>query len=46
MNQSIELATELITHFEGFRTTAYQDSAGIYTIGFGSTKNVGSILTS
>lgn len=40
MDAPIELATELITHFEGFRTTAYQDSANIWTIGYGSTKNV------
>ena len=40
MDNAINYATELITHFEGFRTTAYQDSADIWTIGYGHTKNV------
>lgn len=30
----------LIIHFEGFRAKAYRDSAGVWTIGFGSTKGV------
>jgi len=30
----------LIQHFEGFRGVAYQDVVGIWTIGFGSTRNV------
>jgi lysozyme len=31
---------ELIKFFEGFRANAYQDSVGVWTIGYGSTKNV------
>lgn len=31
---------EIIKHFEGFRSEAYKDSAGIPTIGFGHTKGV------
>jgi lysozyme len=27
----------LLTHFEGYRTQAYQDSKGVWTIGIGST---------
>lgn len=30
----------LLMHFEGFRDKAYRDSAGTWTIGFGSTKGV------
>lgn len=30
----------LIKFFEGFRRKAYQDTAGIWTIGYGHTKNV------
>ena len=31
---------ELIKSFEGCRLKAYQDSVGVWTIGYGSTKNV------
>lgn len=31
---------ELIKEFEGFRSEAYQDSVGVWTIGYGSTKGV------
>jgi lysozyme len=31
---------ELLTHFEGLRLEAYQDSVGVWTIGYGHTKNV------
>ena len=31
----------LIKHFEGLRTTAYQDSVGVWTIGYGHTSMVG-----
>ena len=31
---------ELIKKFEGCETTAYQDSVGVWTIGFGHTKGV------
>jgi len=38
---------DLIKYFEGFRTNAYQDSAGIWTIGYGHTKGVkkGDVIT-
>ena len=32
-------ASELIAKFEGLRLKAYQDGAGIWTIGYGSTRN-------
>ena len=32
--------SELIKHFEDCRLESYKDSAGIWTIGYGSTKNV------
>lgn len=32
--------TDLIRNFEGFRSHAYQDATGIWTIGYGHTKNV------
>lgn len=35
-----KLAAALIRSFEGFRSTAYQDSGGVWTIGFGHTANV------
>ena len=31
---------DLIKEFEGFRTHAYQDSVGVWTIGYGHTKGV------
>ena len=31
---------EVIRNFEGFRSHAYQDSVGVWTIGYGHTKNV------
>ena len=31
----------LIANFEGFRSCPYQDSVGVWTIGYGSTKGVG-----
>lgn len=31
---------DLIKHFEGCKLTAYQDSAGVWTIGYGSTRGV------
>jgi lysozyme len=31
---------ELITHFEGFKSEAYRDAGGVWTIGFGHTRNV------
>jgi lysozyme len=37
---AIDLATRLIRVFEGIRLAAYQDSGGIWTIGFGHTKGV------
>lgn len=32
--------TDLIRNFEGFRSHAYQDATGVWTIGYGHTKNV------
>lgn len=31
---------DLIKHFEGLRLEAYQDSVGVWTIGYGSTKDI------
>lgn len=31
---------ELVKQFEGFRSTAYQCQAGVWTIGYGTTENV------
>ena len=31
---------ELLTYFEGLKLEAYQDSVGVWTIGYGHTKNV------
>ena len=31
---------DLLTHFEGLRLEAYQDSVGVWTIGYGHTKGV------
>jgi len=31
---------EIVKYFEGCRLTSYQDTAGIWTIGYGHTKNV------
>lgn len=38
--QISELALEKIKAFEGCRLTAYQDAAGVWTIGYGHTKGV------
>lgn len=35
-----DLAEEIIKKFEGLKLKAYQDSAGVWTIGYGETKNV------
>ncbi len=37
----IALATKLIRHFEGCRLLAYQDTGGVWTIGYGHTKDIG-----
>lgn len=44
---SAEGMRELIQHFEGLMLTAYQDSVGIWTIGYGSTRHVreGDVIT-
>lgn len=34
------LGLKLIKDFEGLRLTAYQDSVGVWTIGYGSTLNI------
>ncbi len=38
--QITELAFQKIKDFEGCRLTAYQDAAGVWTIGYGHTKGV------
>ena len=35
-----EKGTKLIRDFEGFRTHAYKDAVGVWTIGYGHTKGV------
>ena len=40
-NRVIELAVPIIKHFEGLRTDAYVDSAGVWTIGYGHTAAMG-----
>ncbi len=40
MDNRIQLAAALIRVFEGLRLTAYQDSVGIWTIGYGHTAGV------
>lgn len=37
---ALELAEKLVKHFEGCRLTPYQDSAGVWTIGYGHTGGV------
>jgi lysozyme len=38
--KAIDRATRLIKKFEGYRANAYQDSAGVWTIGYGTTAGV------
>ena len=38
--QTSEEGIQLIKKFEGCRTEAYQDSVGVWTIGYGHTKSV------
>jgi len=40
MSEIIEKATTLIMKYEGFRANAYLDSAGVLTIGYGTTHGV------
>ncbi|HJU09600.1 MAG TPA: lysozyme [Candidatus Binataceae bacterium] len=40
-----EAGLDLIKHFEGCKLTAYQDVAGIWTIGYGHIKGVGPGMT-
>ena len=37
MHSISEAGVDLIKHFEGLRLTAYQDSVGVWTVGWGST---------
>ena len=39
VNPDMKLWADLKEHFEGFRSTAYQDSGGVWTVGYGSTYN-------
>lgn len=38
MGQVIQDAIELVKHFEGFRSSPYKDVAGVWTIGYGTTR--------
>lgn len=38
--ETLDEATKIIKHFEGCRLSAYRDSAGVWTIGYGSTLGV------
>src|SRR5579864_4739110 len=40
-----QLASALIASFEGCRLTAYQDTGGVWTIGFGHTQDVAEGMT-
>lgn len=40
IQKGIKRATELIKRFEGYRSEAYRDSSGVWTIGYGTTENV------
>jgi GH24 family phage-related lysozyme (muramidase) len=40
MMKTSEVGRELIKEFEGCRQVAYQDSVGVWTIGYGHTKDV------
>lgn len=42
---ALDYAEQLVRAFEGCRLTAYQDSVGVWTIGWGSTRGVGPGLT-
>jgi lysozyme len=35
---ALDIATSLVCGFEGFRAAPYQDTAGVWTIGYGSTR--------
>ena len=41
MQTTNQEALELIKHFEGLRLEAYQDSVGVWTIGYGTTAEAG-----
>jgi len=45
MSLPSEFTAKLIAVFEGLRLTAYQDSGGVWTIGFGHTKGVTAGMT-
>ena len=45
MDGALDLATNLITQFEGFRASPYLDTAGIWTIGYGTTHINGQPIT-
>lgn len=40
MRHTTQAGIDLIKHFEGCRLQAYQDSVGVWTIGYGSTAGV------
>lgn len=40
MKEAINIAANFLKSIEGFRSKAYKDSAGVLTIGYGTTKDV------
>ena len=43
---ALDIATQLVIQFEGFRAAPYTDTAGIWTIGYGTTHIKGQPVTS
>ena len=42
---ALALATQLVCGFEAFRASPYRDTAGVFTIGYGSTRIDGTPVT-
>lgn len=42
---ALDIATRLVCSLEGFSATPYQDTAGVWTIGYGSTRIAGEPVT-
>jgi lysozyme len=45
MSAAVDIALPLVSQFEGFRSTPYQDIAGVWTIGYGATQCYGKPVT-